>query len=173
MYLIGAYIRMYNIKKKRYSFFILLFSLILLFLLYVAKNTLGFSIINIFYNRLLAYSSPLILFIAVILFIYCKEITINNAFIRKLLLMSSTSSLAVYVIHAHGLILDNIIYKLLQSKLQMNSVLFLLYGFGFVLGIFVICIIIDCIRIKIEKISRFIVFEQKISNIIDRSLNFI
>lgn len=173
MYLIGAYIKVYNVRfRKNLVIFVYVLTVAILFAWSVVNQLFKNHISDVIYTRFLAYSSPLILLNAICTFLFFRDIDVRNAVISKLLEIISASALAVYIIHAHGLMLDNIVYRALSTSLELNPLLFLLFGFMWVIGIFVICIITDILRLQIEKLSGFILSEQKIANQIDSFLGY-
>lgn len=71
------------------------------------------------------------------------------------------------IIHTHGVILDNVIYKFMPKILGSNAFVFLFSGLFFSILVYVICILIDIVRQILEKYSNFIMLESKISERID------
>ena len=171
MYLIGAYIKVYNVRfRKNLVIFVYVLTVAILFAWSVVNQLFKNHISDVIYTRFLAYSSPLILLNAICIFLIFRDIDVRNAVIRKLLEIISASALAVYIIHAHGLMLDNIVYRVLSTRLELSPFLFVLFGFMWVIGIFVVCIVIDILRLRIEKWSRFILLKQKMAQKIDSFL---
>lgn len=171
MYLIGAYIKQFAMKIRKKLIFI--FYSITIFLLF------GIIAINYFFNNQLVskitarfqdYSSPFILLNSIFIFLLLKDIKIENSALKKFFSYISSSSFAVYVVHAHGLVLDNFLYILLPSKLLYNPFCFLGIGLSVVFTICLGCIILDKVRLFIERCTGFILLEQKISDYINNKL---
>lgn len=168
MYFIGAYIRKYNIcLNKSYILILYLFTFsflfgIKLFLLFFYSN-----VIEIFYTRFIAYCSPFVLVNSICVFCFMKDIDVKNIIFKRILEKLSLASLGVYIIHAHGVILDNVIYKFMPKILGSNAFVFLFSGLFFSILVYVICILIDIVRQILEKYSKFIILESKISERID------
>ena len=151
--------------------FVYIFTIAILFSWSVVNQLFKNHISDVIYTRFLAYSSPLILLNAVCIFLIFRDIDVRNNSAKKMLELISVSALAVYIIHAHGLMLDNIVYHVLPTRVELNPLLFLLFGFMWVIGIFVVCIVIDILRLRIEKLSNFILLEQKIARKLDSFLS--
>ena len=170
-YFVGGYIKTYKIELKK-SISLLLFasSCLVLFCLNVCTQIINIGFVDKIYGRLLAYTSPFIVINSISIFLFFKTINVNNQHIRGILKICSGSALAVYIIHAHGLVLDNVFYPLMPSKLNDNPFYFLGFGLAVVICVFLCGIIIDIIRLKIEHLIKIDGIYKKISEKLDSIL---
>ncbi len=153
MYLIGGYIRLYNIKflkKKRKSAItaIISFALMLLsiFIIYIFRN-----IINELKNLEIAYFWKPNTILMVILSISIFEIFINLKIeYNKIINTLASTTLGIYLLHDGPLdkYIWNVIFK---TKEALNSRYSIIYIILSTLIIFFVCAIIDLIRQVIEK----------------------
>ncbi len=170
-YFLGGYIKIYKIELKRKISLLLFFgSCFVLFLLNVSMQFLNSNFIYKLYGKILAYTSPLIVINSISIFLFFKTINVCNQKIRKILKICSTSAYAVYIIHAHGLILDNVLYPLMPTRLNNNPFEFLGFGLLVVVVVFLFGIFIDIIRLKIEQLIKIDSFYKRISGKIDSLL---
>ena len=159
-YFIGAYFSMYGVKySKKELIKNLIIEIILYYLLTGSMYILGgyinsnFILQNICYIIGDNYSIVSVLF-AVSIFLLFTKIKFNNNFIN----LVASSVLGVYIIHDNELMRDFIWTKLLKNTLYINSLYFIGIMFIEVITIFVVCTIIDRLRILLfggieEKIS--------------------
>lgn len=170
-YFVGAYIKLYKIDiRKSVSLLLFTGSCLFIFMVNVSTQLLNINFIDKIYGRLITYTSPLIVLNSVSVFFIFKAINVSNKYIKETLKICSGSALAVYIIHAHGLFLDNILYPLMPAKLKENPLKFICFGLIFVFLVFVGGIIIDIIRIKFEKIIKIDNFYKKIATKVDTIL---
>lgn len=170
-YYIGAYIKIYKIDiKKSVSLLLFTGSCLFVFMVNICSQLLNINLIDKIYGRLIAYTSPFIVLNSVSVFLFFKSIAVNNKYIKEILKICSGSALAVYIIHAHGLFLDNILYPLMTGRLNDNPLFFMGFGLIVVLLVFVGGIIIDVIRIKFEQLVKVDNLYKKIANKVDTIL---
>ena len=172
-YFIGAFIKnnQINIKKNIlifciFSSVVFLFGLNILSLAYKSKQ------ISRIFSHWMDYTSPLIILNAICVFLLFKDLNTSNGFLQKILVICSNSALSVFIIHAQGLVLDNIIYPFLPRRVKYNSLRFFMLGFAAVILIFVYCIIVDIIRLQIEKLCKIDFVQKKISKGLDKILKY-
>ena len=149
LYLIGGYIRKYNIadKMKGKSWIVIYLICVLIswgerhFYELFYFNQTGEKITRLFFIR---YISPTILVAAICLICFFSKIRIKER-MKKVISAMSTSAFSVYLIHTHPLI-----FELLGGKFRWIAKLPLFHMIiailGMALGIFGICISIDIIR---------------------------
>ena len=155
MYLIGGYIRNYQIKffnKKKNSYILalcsFLFMVLSIFIFYNYRKffaNLGTTEVAYFWppNTL-----PMVLLsISVFEIFLCLKIK-NN----KLINILASTTLGIYMLH-DGILSRFIWYKLFNSKEHLNSKYSIIYILASTIAIFLICAIIDLIRQFIEKYS--------------------
>ena len=140
IYLIGAYIKKYGIFEKisRNKSLILGLGLYLIsYFLKVVCEYIGFDLVNYSsLNSIFLYAS------AIFIFKYFKNLEINK--FSKLILFFSKTTLGVYLIH-ENIFMRNYLWKDLLSKLNINNLLFFII---YIIGIYLICSIIDFIYLK-------------------------
>lgn len=131
IYLIGAYIRLYenDVKKHKNKFYIfgtisLAITTILSFVSYRAWN----------------YCSIFVILQSVALFLYFKKLKIRSS---HMLTRIASFSLGIYIIHENHLICKWIYQDLFNCKTYIGTWLYLPNIVFTVLGIFIICSIID------------------------------
>ncbi len=173
LYFIGAYIRLHgiHIQKINKIFLIFLFSLsvIIVFVIHCSQ----FLFIG-GRNYFLSYTSPFILINAIILLCIFYNLNIKEMS-KKTIMFITPSVFPVYLIHEHFIINPLFIFDKFKWILQYNVVLIPILIFCISITIFIICIILDKIRIFIftkTKINKFIdKFANKINEISSLSYN--
>ncbi len=172
-YFIGAYIKTNNVKiNKKCLLIYLIISVSILFALNIFSLLNGSTFLAKTYFTWRDYTSPLIVLNGICIFLLFKDSNLSNMHIRKILAVCSNSALAVYIIHAQGLVLDNFIYPFLPNRIKHNSLRFFIVGFMVVIIIFVYCLTVDIIRQWIEKKCKIDVLEYKLSKHLDKLLNY-
>ncbi len=157
-YLIGVYIRLYPIKKLESNKFNV--KALLIISLLGVMSVLGFVIlgevlnINININSLIEKSNYLfgaydytilLLLMAILIFSIFKNMNIKSKIINYI----SSSTLGVYLIHDNPIIRTWLWQKFWPGVNFINSNLFILHIVAKVLLIFIVCVIIDKIRIML------------------------
>lgn len=165
LYLIGAYIRKYNVanKLKRNRWILIYFLCVLVsygdkyFYEYWSFRQTGESIIRLL---LIRYISPTILMSAICLLCFFSTICLKDTLKRKIVKISS-SAFAVYLIHAHPLVFNWLCAKFKWiSKLSLWKMLISFIGVTCV--IFTVCIIIDRFRDYLFEKMRIREYLQKV-----------
>ncbi len=162
LYLIGAYLRIYPLKKS-YLFkktsrtkYIIIMSFVFFLMVYMNFSTqilinnfkdFG-NVFNEIYNRLVytnkVYSSPFCIIQAISLFEIFNNINIKSKGINYI----SKYVIGVYLIHDNANIRHNI-YKIIGIDAPFSSYYAIIKVFLFTIAIFVVCLIIDIIRDKL------------------------
>ena len=169
LYIIGAYIGIYYIKK--HSFSNLLYLLIYIFFSFITYFYLFYNIgKNGKPNHLLMeYYSPTIMIQALALIFFFSNLKINHKLVRKIILFLNPLNFNVSLIHLtffRSNIIANI--KLFYYIKQLNLRFLILKLYGISLITYLICAFIDYFRnlifqiIKIKKLCNFI--EKKVFN---------
>jgi len=145
LYLIAGYIKLYvnkNYNKNQYLIIYIIVSLIVyatrVMILMMNKNKILSS--DVFYN----YNTITITISSICLFMFFKNLKINNDILKSIILKISPLTFAVYIIHEHPLI-KRILYK---NIVYLNS----LMNGNIIVIIFIACIIIYIISCTIEYI---------------------
>lgn len=168
-YLIGAYIGKFNNdfidSKKKYikTFFL---CLTLSFIMNIGIKIISMLILKKIVRDVwfINYISPFNVICSACLLIIFKDIKINNipSILSKSITYLSIVSFSVYLSHCHLLIFDYILKDLFVFVTTLNPLLLILSILGSVIGIYIICALIDFIRqfihkiIKIDKLYEFI-----------------
>ncbi len=161
MYFIGAYIRVYNIEfKKKYNNYIgIILNLGMLILSVIFIDILGYFLkLDILIKNACYFGSEysfLSIIGAIFIFILFKNIHIESKIINWI----ASSTLGIYLIHDNEIVRDyfwNIFYP---NKMYLNDNIFI-HAILKCLLIFIICLLIDKIRI--------LIFERNIKKYIDK-----
>lgn len=165
MYIVGAYIRRFFLKKKfnkkRCIFYYLLLSVLLCLI-----NT----IISIFLGRVwgvYSYNFIFVILASISLFLFFKELEIKSNIINTI----STLTLGIYLIHDHPYIRENI-YKFLNYSRYFNTNKFIFYTILMIIIIFTTAAILELFRqyifkyISHTKMNFYV--ENKISKFLER-----
>lgn len=142
LYLLGRYLKMYRPKLTNYNRRIyaviyvaaclVMFFMCLIFLSQGVRVTLD--------SRLLNYGSPLVILSAVALLLFFSKWTYHNHVVNT----ASKSCLAVYLLHCNYFVFP--LYKeMVQRTNQVSEAMVLL----FIVGVFLLAIMIDRVRIVI------------------------
>lgn len=153
LYCISAYIKLYinfNDALLKKNLLILVFSSISLILLIIVFNIIGYYFnISFFINNiryLACINSPFVLIIAISLFIYfaSKELYYNT-YINEL----SKCTLGVYLLHDNYILRPYLWKIILKNEEYYYSKYLIIHSITSIFFIFVMCSIIDYIRIKV------------------------
>lgn len=157
IYMIGAYIKLYGIKlniKKNLIYAIL--SLLCALVLNVLISIIGLYIFKKEYKTewFIDYISPFNLIASIGIFLLFIKIRISNKNINNMFKYLSEASFSVYIIHSHKLIYD---YLITDSFIFLNKYNIFTIIFAIIvsmIGIYIICTVIDLIRKAIFKLFK-------------------
>lgn len=171
VYLFGAYIRKYDICEKITSFKCVVGFFLMIALTFASKITISFFTKSFlgqvkFENTFISYISITILLSAIFLFLFCLKIKINNL-ASKLICFLSPAALGIYLIHVHPLVFKFLIKDAFVSFVTKSPIAMILCVILASLAIFVLCAIIELLRIQIFKLIKV----SKLSEIIARKIN--
>ncbi len=172
LYVLGAYVKQCNIFEKVNN--------IWFFIVFIASS--GVACISYVYltqykdrpfrgilpnNFLLTYTSPLIVLAAFAFLLFCIKIELNNKIVKKVVVTLSSLSFGVYIIHLHKLFWNNYIKNAFvefgkASPLELIGKVILV-----ALVIYLICSVVEWLRIKLFKLFRI----DKLSNIIGNKID--
>ena len=160
MYMAGGWISRLreekNFKPRAWISVIVYFSSVGLALL---LKLLGFG-------RWVNYTSPFIVISGVALFLACMEFEPKNKAVRSVITFLAPSSLAVYLIHVHPIIWDDIVKGFAKSFAADPWYLLAIKSIGAALAIFFVCSLIDLARRGIFRLSRI----GKLLSVVDSKL---
>lgn len=172
LYLVGAYLKHYPIKlnkirsinKKRILYFIsfLVFGLINymlnMFTIYSnSSNLFMTNIISLLQNSYYSYARPFVILQTISLFLLFETFTIKS----KIITTISKATLGVYLISTSGYF-SKLFYKYTTIDIyHVGLIEKLKYIFAGAVFIFIICIVVELLRIYILKIARNIIMKIK------------
>lgn len=157
LYIVGAYIKLYdfNFKHKSKLFYFLIYLLSSLVALLARIVILKFSILNMYFSDkvLLEYMSFPIVINSIVLFLLFLKIKFND-YLKKILSFFSGLSFSVYLIHEHSLMRTYFLNNLYIHFAYMPAyqMIFMVLFTAFV--IYVVCTLIDIVRYYLFKIFR-------------------
>ena len=170
LYLIGRYIKLYGLPKgiKNYSFYLYIgISLLLGFTAYLLfKKADVLRISPSFYTRVYDYVNPLVIFSSVCFFQTFEKMAFKSRIINYI----SKSTLAVLLVHTAAVINPPMVqyFKSLVENYTEKTLLLCVLWFVGVLGIFVISLLIDQIRIYTYKLIALPIYMKIESKIIHK-----
>lgn len=151
MYLIGGYIKLHwNLKdksSKKYLLGYVAMSLII-FIQTIVLAILSYwkpEIFKIYYNRAIAYNSILVIISSILFFLHFETLEVKNQKIDKMINVIKPLTFAVYIIHEDIFIR----LKTVNAIQYQASSFFIPYLLFCIIGIFIICCLIEGIRQKI------------------------
>ena len=110
-----------------------------------------------------AYISPTNTVLALLFFIICLKIKVRSESITKILTLLSTTTLGIFLIHAHPLVRSNLTNKLVFLT-QYNPIVTCILIIAFGLAVFIVCAIIDYLRSKLFEITKINALTKRIDN---------
>lgn len=162
VYSIGAYMRMYDVRLyPRYNLLIALLMFVFMSGTIVAIKYINTSLhlnLNLFYWVWTMEKLPVILF-AVFIFAWFKVLTVH---LTSIVSFFSTSVFGVYLLHI-GRLREYLFKFLFNDKEVYKTPYFLLWLIAVIICIFLICTLVDKIRIQI--------IERPIMKMLDYKLN--
>lgn len=171
LYLIGAYCKKYAVginRKARYAVLLYLAAVGVTWLWQYGVPFLTFRIsgqAKSFSINLVSYSSPTILLSAVALLIAFSKIQIQKPILQKSILLLSSLSFSVYLIHDHPMLWQYWFKNHFVSYASLSSFLLPLAVIGTAAVIFAVCSLIDLIRHYLFKWCK---VDQKCRSILER-----
>ena len=155
IYMVGAYIRKYDVfsKTKKSRFLIIFFATVIVST--VLKLLLQSYILDKFgtlrYNTMFfKYTSMNICICAAALFLFFRGLNCK-AWVSRIIGFLAPMTFSVYLIHDHPLIRQYVIKKKLGFIGEMNTPMMLLTTIGVAVGIYLVCSAIDLIRLYLFK----------------------
>ena len=158
LYLFGAYIKKYNVKEK-----ITRFQSLLGFFIAIALTILSKVIIRLVTVRMfgvikyddtwISYTSITIIFASLFLFLFFLNIRIGDT-AQKAIMLLAPATLGVYLIHVHPLVFEYILKDAFVSFAHTSGLLMIVCTLAVTLIIFLLCAVIDLLRIQLFKLLR-------------------
>lgn len=175
MYLLGGYIRKYDIVSKikgGYACLIYSSAIVLTFIYKFAIEHLTPVIFgNIRYDNLFtSYVSPTIVLAGFGLFIACTKIKFNT-FFTKVISIISPAALGVYLIHVNSFVWTKVIDGFSEKFATGNVATMIIGIFVSAIVIYLACTIIELLRIQLFKLIRIKNLCQHIESFTYKTLN--
>lgn len=176
LYLVGGWIKKSDITARfksgklitTFGVMVLVTHLSKIILIYVTKNWFG---IDNECNVLITYISPTIIISSIALFLFFINVKFT-ALQMKIIGFFSPMALSVYIIHANPLIWNHFVKDFAARYVQYDSIVFIILIVVSALTIYLVCSLIDYIRIKIFQLARVKRFSEfldcKLSSLIER-----
>lgn len=169
LYILGAYIRKYEVFKKMKKKTLLIIGIGLLLFTWVWKIGMGMLTVKLVGYELgdgifVSYTSPTILGTALILVLLFANMEVKNG-MKKYVKFLASSAFGVYLIHTHPLVFEYIIKGRFTeiARLSVWEIPFTVLGIA--VFIFIGGVLIDKIRIIIFKVCKVNLLAQKLENI--------
>ena len=170
LYIFGAYIKKYNVLfsvRKRILFLVYLICVLISFGYKFALETTGFKFPSVFSyisnsNLLIQYNSPTILLCSIVLLLLFSRLRFNKVIV-KLITIFAPAAFGVYLIHDNQMMEKYVMPHILALK-DLNLFLLPCVVIGLVFAIWLICSIIDIVRInlfKLIKVKQFSIWLEK------------
>lgn len=155
MYLVGAYMKKFNVGAKMKKWLALL--------LYVISSLCSF-ILCVFSKKLLkimlgndisylSYTSPFVVLSAIFLFIFFSKLKFGKK-TEKLINYITPAALGVYLIHTHPLVFNKLMKDIAMPLVNHGTAAMIFGSIAMALAVFIICIVIDLLRIQLFKLIR-------------------
>jgi len=158
LYLTAGYIRRYGLSFRRRTFFIIyitcgLLNMLTLYLFSKYFGNLGASYKGVISGGdFLSYNAPLVFLSAVSLFCLLKDVSIENAALKKILHWLVPSVFGVYLIHDNNWMRPVLWNQIVQAKEVFRSDFFIIKFIAVVGLVFFVCICVDKIRMLVFSI---------------------
>ena len=172
LYLFGAYVKKYEVDKKITAIQSLLgfFSMILLTFAskyafwYLPETVLGFAKEE---NTFVSYLSITILLAAVFLLLFCLRLSFGGVG-AKIVGILSPVALGVYMIHVHPFVFRRLLTDLYVPFINYHPAVMTLCVLGAALGMFVVCGVIEWLRILLFRLIRVDRFSEFLARCLNR-----
>ena len=174
LFVLGAYIKKYNVLSKvSTKNLLIIFGMCVMgtmglkfFIEYISWNYLEVLTINTSFTK---YTSPNVVLEAVIMLVLFLRVNIGEKY-EKLIKKVAPLSFGVYLIHTHKLILEEFLFGQLAWFSQFSIVGMVVRILLTAFGIFVVCLFIDSIRLKIFAICNIRLLAEKINRKINKMI---
>ena len=155
MYLVGAYMKKFNVGAKMKKWLALS--------LYVISSLCSF-ILCVFSKKLLkimlgndisylSYTSPFVVLSAIFLFIFFSKLKFGKK-TEKLINYITPAALGVYLIHTHPLVFNKLMKDIAMPLVNHGTAAMIFGSVAMALAVFIICIVIDLLRIQLFRLIR-------------------
>ena len=158
LYLVGGYIRKYEPGKNVKPAWFLIGYLVMICLTWLSKlciELLTVKVLGRAYggNYLVRYISPTILMSAIFLVLFFSRLNIS-AFCKKAISLLAPMSFGVYLIHVHPLVFCDVLTDRFVGYAELPWILEVLAVLGTAAAIYIICSLVDFVRLQLFKLLR-------------------
>lgn len=128
------------------------------------RNSIDFSYIQ---NQkiLINYCSPTILFAAIFLFAFFKNLKINNRLSKKIISTISPLAFSVYIVHSHPQVWANTLAVYLPNFIVINPIVDIIIVLITSVIIFIFCLFVDYFR---SVVTRLFMIDERIRVLFDK-----
>ncbi len=119
-------------------------------------------------SSLVNYISPTMVIAAVMAVCLFAKINVKHKFLAGLITFFSSSAFSVYLIHDNNYFRDNIIVGAFKAIGDYSPAMLVLTVLAIALGIFVVCVLIDKVRVLLFKLLHI----EKLCDLIQKKCNF-
>lgn len=148
LYLLGGCIRLFSDeipdKKPKYIIIFILCAVLAVFSKYS----------NILKSTLITYIYPTTLLSAIMLLFIFSKVSVKSTSAKKAIMFFSPLTFGIYVIHTEHYVWHNILSKAFANFASLNVVLLVIYALLAAAIIFLICALIDYLRLLLFKLLR-------------------
>lgn len=171
LYILGAYIKKYDVKTKTTALKSLFGFISVIVLTFLSKLMIHFTPITFFgepkrTDVFVSYTSVTIVLAAVFLLLFCLNVKIN-VFSKKVIVFFAPATLGVYLIHVHPLFFQYVVQNAFVSFVHKPIIITVLCVFATTLLIFLVSSLIDLIRIRLFRLIKV----PELSNFLDRKIS--
>lgn len=161
-YMLGAYAKLHLSQEKSKCIKYMITTVVIAWILNSVTRIISFNLIGkiVLNDIFINYISPLNVIASLSAVLIFSKITIKNISLTKIIKLLSSTSFSVYIIHSHILIFDFIIKDSFVGIKNYNLVLIIAIILVTIIGIYMLCSIIDILKNEIFKL-------MKINDLID------
>ena len=156
MYLVGAYMKKFGVGAKMKWYSALLFYIISVGCNFALNIFLKDPMKKIFTDdtvNYLTYTSPFVVLSAIFLFIFFSKLKFGKK-TEKLINYITPAALGVYLIHTHPLVFNKLMKDIAMPLVNHGTAAMIFGSVAMALAVFIICIVIDLLRIQLFKLIR-------------------
>lgn len=156
MYLVGGYLGKYGVGKNVKPVYFFIGYIIMTILIWLSKLSIELLTLRFLGevragNYFISYRSPLVFTAAIFLFLFFANLKISPL-LKRVTGILSPMSFGVYLIHVHPLVFFGIIKDRFTQYAAFPWILEILAVLGTAAAIYLICSLIDFVRLKLFKI---------------------
>lgn len=156
MYLVGAYMKKFGVGAKMKWYSALLFYIISVGCNFALNIFLKDPMKKIFTDdtvNYLTYTSPFVVLSAIFLFIFFSKLKFGKK-TEKLINYITPAALGVYLIHTHPLVFNKLMKDIAMPLVNHGTAAMIFGSVAMALAVFIICIVIDLLRIQLFRLIR-------------------